>query len=83
MISPGGLAVCLGHQQDSQTVENEHQDQVNLGFAGCTFKFLPGKNAPERGDHGSGLSNGVGNREGGCFSGNDIEDSPDAPYATT
>src|SRR5450759_2980965 len=73
------LAICPGHQQDPQTVEDEHEDQVHLGFAGCAFKFLPGKNSPESGDHRRGLPDGIRNCYAGKAGSNEIENHAGAP----
>src|ERR1019366_1044787 len=40
-----------GHQQDPQTVEDEHQREVHPGFAGRACEFFPSEHAPEGGDH--------------------------------
>ena len=59
------LAICPCYQQDSYTVEDKHQAQVHLGFARSAFKFLPGKNSPQSGDHRSGLPYGIRDRYSG------------------
>src|ERR1035437_10764963 len=78
-VSAACSAICPGYQQDPQTVEDEHQDKVHLGLAGCAFKFLPGKDAPESGDHGRGLPNGVGNGYAGEAGSGQIEHHAGAP----
>src|SRR5258708_38465193 len=73
------LAIRPCHQQDSHTVEDEHETQVHLGFGGRAFKLLPGKNSPESGDHRRGLPYGIRNCHAGEAGSDQIEDHADAP----
>src|SRR5271155_3279259 len=73
------LAVGSGNEQNSETVEDEHQSKVHVGFARSAGEFFPGENAPESGDHGRGLTDGVGNGLTGELSGREVENGADAP----
>ena len=66
-------------QKNREEVEDEHQSEKSL----CTFiragEFFPDENAPEGGDHGSGLADGVGNCDAGEVGGDEIEDCAGGP----
>src|ERR1035441_7728963 len=68
-----------GHQQDPQTVKDEHQSEGQPGRPPRACEFFPREYAPESGDHGRGLSDGVGNCYSSEAGGDQIENHADAP----
>src|SRR5580704_7035108 len=73
------LSVCSRHQSNRETVEDEHEEKVNVSLAACALEFFPDKNSPKGCHHRRGLANGVRNRDSRKAGRNQIEDHARAP----
>ena len=72
--------VGAGYQQNRQKVKNEHQGEKGFGAGIGAGEFFPDEDAPEGGDHGSGLTDGVGDGDASVVGGDEIEDCAGGPY---
>src|SRR5208282_5602624 len=72
-------AIRARDQQNRQSVENEHKGQINPGARPSAGEFLPGKNSPERRDHGGRLADGIRDGYSGETCSHKIENHAGAP----
>ena len=72
--------IGAGYQQDCQEVKDEHQGEEGFRAGIGAGEFFPDEDAPQGCDHGSGLTDGVGDSDAGVVGGDEIEDGAGGPY---